>query len=64
MHILEKENAAKEALKYIENNTVVGIGSGSTVNILINLLSNHVKKNNLDISVVGCLLYTSPSPRD
>ena len=53
MHILEKENAAKEALKYIENNTVVGIGSGSTVNLLINLLSNHVKNNNLDISVVG-----------
>ncbi|MGC8725362.1 MAG: ribose 5-phosphate isomerase A [Thermoplasmata archaeon] len=53
MHALAKENAAKEALKYVSDGMVVGIGSGSTVNILINLLSSYVKNNNLDISVVG-----------
>jgi ribose 5-phosphate isomerase A len=53
MHTLAKENAAKEALMYVDNGTIVGIGSGSTVNLLINLLSTYVKNNNLDISVVG-----------
>ena len=34
----KKQNAAKAALNYIENDIVLGVGTGSTVNYLIDLL--------------------------
>lgn len=30
-----KKNCAKEALKYIESNTIIGLGGGSTISYLI-----------------------------
>jgi ribose 5-phosphate isomerase A len=36
----KKRNAAKASLEFIEPGTVVGIGTGSTVNELIKLLTN------------------------
>lgn len=38
-----KKNCAKEALKYIKNNTVIGLGAGSTITYLIGYLSEKVK---------------------
>jgi len=35
----KKQAVAKAALKYIEDNTIVGVGTGSTVNHFINLLA-------------------------
>jgi len=34
-----KKRAAEAALKYVEDNTVVGIGTGTTVNYFIEALS-------------------------
>jgi ribose 5-phosphate isomerase A len=36
-----KIQAAKAALKYIQDNQIIGIGTGSTVNCFIDLLSDH-----------------------
>lgn len=41
-----KKNCAKEALKYIKNNTIIGLGGGSTISYLIDYI-----KENQDLSV-------------
>ena len=46
-----KETAAREAVKYVEDGMVVGLGSGSTANIAIKLIGDKVK--NEGIEVVG-----------
>ena len=43
--------AAKEAVKYVKNNMKLGLGTGSTVDEFLKLLSTEVK-NGLDISGV------------
>ena len=44
-----KKNAAKEAVKHVEDGFVVGLGSGSTVAYAIKELGEKVKNKNLDI---------------
>jgi ribose 5-phosphate isomerase A len=44
-----KKNAAKEAVKHVEDGFVVGLGSGSTVAYAIKELGEKVKNENLDI---------------
>jgi len=44
-----KEMAAKEAVKYVEDGMVVGLGSGSTANIAIRLLGDRVKEEGIEI---------------
>src|SRR5215470_1555259 len=40
---LEKEAAARESLRFIQNNTVVGLGSGSTAAFMTRLLAERIK---------------------
>jgi len=44
-----KKNCAKEALKYIKNNTIIGLGGGSTISSLIDYIS---EDKNLMVKVV------------
>jgi len=44
-----KELAASEAVKYVEDGMVVGLGSGSTASIAIRLIGEKVKSEGLDI---------------
>lgn len=50
---LAKYNAAQKALSYIDNNMRVGLGTGSTANIFIDLLAQKVKQENLNIQCVA-----------
>lgn len=43
-HMNKKENAAKKALEYIEENTVIGLGSGTTALEFIKMLGVKVEK--------------------
>ena len=57
MNQLEKKNkVAEAALEYIENNQVIGIGSGSTVNCFIDLLDK--VKSKIDAVVSSSELTT------
>lgn len=50
-----KKNCAKEALKYIKNNTIIGLGGGSTISYLI----DYIKENkDLKVRVVTPSLKT------
>ncbi|OYT28936.1 MAG: ribose 5-phosphate isomerase A [Thermofilum sp. ex4484_82] len=49
---LAKVNAARRALDFIKDGMVIGLGSGSTVNIFIKELSNFVKEKQYIVSVV------------
>ena len=53
-----KENAASAALEYVQDGMTLGLGSGSTAEIFIEMLGAKVAGG------MNCLLYTSPSPRD
>ncbi len=53
MNTQEKENAAKEALKFIEKGMTIGLGSGTTAEIFIKLLAEKNKKENLEIKCVA-----------
>jgi ribose 5-phosphate isomerase A len=44
-----KKNAALEAVKYVKNNSIVGLGSGTTVAFAIEAFGERVKKENLKI---------------
>jgi ribose 5-phosphate isomerase A len=44
-----KKNAALEAVKHVKNNSIVGLGSGTTVAFAIEALGERVKKENLKI---------------
>lgn len=50
--LLGKINAAKAALEFVENNMVLGIGSGSTAKEFIKLLAERVKKEKLSLKCV------------
>ncbi len=43
-----KKKCAKEALRYIKNNTIIGLGGGSTISYLISF----IKEAGLNIEVV------------
>jgi ribose 5-phosphate isomerase A len=49
----DKEIVAQAALKYVKDNTIVGLGTGSTANYFIEGLAKKIKKENLDIKVVA-----------
>ncbi|AGK60561.1 ribose-5-phosphate isomerase [Archaeoglobus sulfaticallidus PM70-1] len=46
---MEKANSAKEAARLIEDGMVIGIGSGSTVEIFLNELGKRIKEEELEI---------------
>lgn len=47
-----KENAAREALKYVKDKTTIGLGTGSTAAYFIKLLAEKVKAENLTIKCI------------
>ena len=49
----DKELVAHEALKYVKNNSIIGLGTGSTANLFIQALAQKIKKESLDIKVVA-----------
>ncbi|MCL0330204.1 ribose-5-phosphate isomerase RpiA [Apilactobacillus xinyiensis] len=50
---IEKNQAARMAVEKIQNNSVVGLGSGSTAAIFIRLLAEKVKKEHMNIVCVA-----------
>ncbi len=53
MNEKQKENAAKEALKYIKKGMTVGLGSGSTAEIFVKKLAEKNKKEKLDLICIA-----------
>lgn len=49
----EKEQVAKEAINYIKDGMIIGLGTGSTANLFIDFLSAKVKQESLNIKVVA-----------
>jgi len=49
----DKEKIAIEALKYVENKTTIGLGTGSTANFFIKHLAAKIQNEKLDILVVA-----------
>lgn len=49
----QKYSAAEKALSYIDNNMLVGLGTGSTANIFIDLLAAYQKKHQLNLQCVA-----------
>ena len=48
-----KEAAAKEALTFIKSNMVVGLGTGSTAKIFVDLLAKKIFSEKLNIKVLS-----------
>jgi len=49
MVAIEKLNAAKEAVKFVKDGMVIGIGSGSTVEIFLNELGKRIKNEGIEV---------------
>ena len=49
----DKEIVVQAALEYVKNNTIIGLGTGSTANYFIEGLAKKIKNENLDIKVVA-----------
>jgi ribose 5-phosphate isomerase A len=49
----DKEIVAQAALEYVKNNTIIGLGTGSTANYFIEGLAKKIKNENLHIKVVA-----------
>ena len=60
----DKELVAFTALEYIKNNSIVGLGTGSTANIFIEMLADRVKRDSLDISVVASSVISQQKAED
>ena len=48
----QKKDAAQAALKHIENDQIIGVGSGSTIEYFIELLKRKMETENLRIKAV------------
>ena len=46
------QSMALKAVSHVKDNTIIGLGSGSTVSVFVKTLAKHVKANKLDISVI------------
>jgi ribose 5-phosphate isomerase A len=44
-----KKNAAQEAVKHVKNNSIIGLGSGTTAAIAIEIIGERIKRENLSI---------------
>ena len=49
----EKEQVAKEAINFIKDGMIIGLGTGSTANLFIDFLSAKAKQESLNIKVVA-----------
>ena len=47
------ENFVFEVLEYVKDNSIIGLGTGSTANIFIEMLAEKIRSRSLNISVVA-----------
>lgn len=59
-----KHLVAKEAVKYIESGMKVGLGSGSTVKMMVDELGKRVQNENLDIVCASTSKFTGKQAED
>ena len=52
IHEIGKKNAATEAVKFVQDSMILGLGTGSTANWFITLLAKKCEKNKLNIKCV------------
>jgi len=55
--------AAKEALKFVVADMALGLGTGSTANIFIELLGEHARKNNIQLRCAATSLASAELAR-
>ena len=59
-----KELVAYAALDYIEDNSIIGLGTGSTADIFIKVLAEKISKESLNISVVASSVISQKKAND
>jgi len=55
----DKELVAHAALEYVKDNSIIGLGTGSTANIFIEMLAEKIRSRSLNISVVAVLFQVN-----
>ena len=60
----DKELVAYAALDYIEDNSIIGLGTGSTADIFIKILAEKISKESLNISVVASSVISQKKAND
>ena len=60
----DKELVAYAALDYIEDNSIIGLGTGSTADIFIKMLAEKISKESLNISVVASSVISQKKAND
>jgi ribose 5-phosphate isomerase A len=60
----DKELVAYAALDYIEDNSIIGLGTGSTADIFIKALAEKISKESLNISVVASSVISQKKAND
>ena len=60
----DKELVAYAALDYIEDNSIIGLGTGSTADIFIKMLAGKISKESLNISVVASSVISQKKAND
>ena len=49
----DKELVAHAALEYVKDNSIIGLGTGSTANIFIEMLAEKIRSRSLE-HICGC----------
>ncbi len=57
-----KQLVGQEAVKFIENNTIVGLGTGSTVKFMVDALGQRVKTSTFQLSAYQPLSELASRP--
>ena len=60
----DKELVAHVALDYVEDNSIIGLGTGSTADIFIKMLAEKISKESLNISVVASSVISQKKAND
>ena len=60
----DKELVAYAALDYVEDNSIVGLGTGSTADIFIKMLAEKISNESLNISVVASSVISQKKAND
>ena len=60
----DKELVAYAALDYIEDNSIIGLGTGSTADIFIKMLAEKISKESLNILVVASSVISQKKAND
>ena len=60
----DKELVAHAALEYVKDNSIIGLGTGSTANIFIEMLAEKIRSHSLNISVVASSVSSQQKAND